>query len=72
MFLSQYFSSPVSAIPPMLYTNFIELHIALIRKTSGRSLGNFEQSNALSDIWEVSPISESELERKVLSHLVYA
>jgi hypothetical protein len=43
----------VTIVPPMLHTNFIELHIALIRRTRGRSLKNFKQSNALSDIGEV-------------------
>ena len=43
-------SSPDTIIPPMLRTC---LHTILIRRTSGRMLGTFKQSNALSDIgWQ--------------------
>ena len=38
---------PASAIPPMLHTHH-HLNTALIRRTSGRSLGSFEQSDAIS------------------------
>jgi hypothetical protein len=40
--------STVSGIPPLLSTH-IRLNI-IIRRTSGRILGTFKQSNALSDI----------------------
>jgi hypothetical protein len=41
--------SPVSNIPPLLHTN-LHLYIAFIRRTSGRSLLTFQQSDALSAI----------------------
>jgi hypothetical protein len=41
--------SPVSIIPPTLYSHFY-IKAAFIRRTSGRSLGSFKQRNTHSDI----------------------
>jgi len=42
--------SPVSVIPPMLHTH-LHPHVACsIRQTSGRSLGTFQKSSAISEI----------------------
>jgi hypothetical protein len=40
---------PVSIVPPMLQIH-LYLNTILIRRTSGRSLGTFKESNVLSDI----------------------
>jgi len=44
--LSVRWFSPVSTVTPMLHTH-LHLNTILIGRTSGRSLGTFQQSNAL-------------------------
>ena len=48
IFLSVLRCSPVSSIPSMLQTHHHNLNTVLIRRTSGRNLGTFKESNALS------------------------
>jgi len=46
-FFSEFFDFPLTMLP-----NYVHLHAALTRRTSGRSLGTFKQNSAPSDIGE--------------------
>ena len=50
--------SPVSIIQPLLHTHF-HLHVALTRRTNGRSMGTFQKDNLFR--------SRGALVRKILS-----
>ena len=62
VFLSVLLLSPVSIIPPALHILLL-INATCIRRTSGRTLGTFQQSSALSDIGK-------HLGRKILLHCI--
>jgi hypothetical protein len=51
VFLRVFHSPTVSIIPPMLHTR-IYLRVSVIRRTNGRSLGTWKQTNAVSKNWD--------------------